>query len=326
MSDERKKLVNSEQDDEADLDKSKKKEEPQKPNSILVFINGIRKICGLIVNFFLVQNLILLMIVVNSIMMGIATYDFVDNNPKIDAAFAQVDYVFLIIFTVELCLNFVHLTYKLFLDGWLLFDFITIVLSWSFSNFQVIRSFRVFRAFRLVNKIKVLRTLVNALLTTLPKMGAIISLMVLILFIFAVMFTSLFQEKDAENFRNLQTTTFTLFQMMTLDWSDITRDLGETVPWAKIPIMIFVMVSGFIVYNLIVAVLCDAIVDLNGSREEEGDQQKLISDNHKLQLKIRDMEKRLKKASQTQTNLREYVDELERTLERFERIMSRSFE
>ena len=326
MSDERKKLVNSEQDDEADLDKSKKKEEPQKPNSILVFINGIRKICGLIVNFFLVQNLILLMIVVNSIMMGIATYDFVDNNPKIDAAFAQVDYVFLIIFTVELCLNFVHLTYKLFLDGWLLFDFITIVLSWSFSNFQVIRSFRVFRAFRLVNKIKVLRTLVNALLTTLPKMGAIISLMVLILFIFAVMFTSLFQEKDAENFRNLQTTTFTLFQMMTLDWSDITRELSKEVPWAKIPIMIFVMVSGFIVYNLIVAVLCDAIVDLNGSREEEGDQQKLISDNHKLQLKIRDMEKRLKKASQTQTNLREYVDELERTLERFERIMSRSFE
>lgn len=326
MSDERKKLVNSEQDDEADLDKSKKKEEPQKPNSILVFINGIRKICGLIVNFFLVQNLILLMIVVNSIMMGIATYDFVDNNPKIDAAFAQVDYVFLIIFTVELCLNFVHLTYKLFLDGWLLFDFITIVLSWSFSNFQVIRSFRVFRAFRLVNKIKVLRTLVSALLTTMPKMGAIISLMVLILFIFAVMFTSLFQEIDEENFKNLQTTTFTLFQMMTLDWSDITRDLGETVPWAKIPIMIFVMVSGFIVYNLIVAVLCDAIVDLNGSREEEGDQQKLISDNHKLQLKIRDMEKRLKKASQTQTNLREYVDELERTLERFARIMSRSFE
>ena len=326
MSDERKKLVNSEQDDEADLDKSKKKEEPQKPNSILVFINGIRKICGLIVNFFLVQNLILLMIVVNSIMMGIATYDFVDNNPKIDDAFAQVDYVFLIIFTVELCLNFVHLTYKLFLDGWLLFDFITIVLSWSFSNFQVIRSFRVFRAFRLVNKIKVLRTLVNALLTTLPKMGAIISLMVLILFIFAVMFTSLFQEKDAENFRNLQTTTFTLFQMMTLDWSDITRELSKEVPWAKIPIMIFVLVSGFIVYNLIVAVLCDAIVDLNGSREEEGDQQKLISDNHKLQLKIRDMEKRLKKASQTQTNLREYVDELERTLERFARIMSRSFE
>jgi len=326
MSDERKKLVNSEQDDEADLDKSKKKEEPQKPNSILVFINGIRKICGLIVNFFLVQNLILLMIVVNSIMMGIATYDFVDNDPKIDDAFAKVDNVFLIIFTVELCLNFVHLTYKLFLDGWLLFDFITIVLSWSFSNFQVIRSFRVFRAFRLVNKIKVLRTLVNALLNTLPKMGAIISLMVLILFIFSVMFTSLFQETDEENFRNLQTTLFTLFQMMTLDWSDITRELSKTLPWAKIPIIIFVLVSGFIVYNLIVAVLCDAIVDLNGSREEEGDQQKLISDNHKLQLKIRDMEKRLKKASQTQTNLREYVDELERTLERFERIMSRSFE
>lgn len=53
--------------------------------------------------------------------MGIATFDFVTENKSVDQAFETTDKVFLIIFTVELCMQFVFRVSPLFvrvsLDG-----------------------------------------------------------------------------------------------------------------------------------------------------------------------------------------------------------------
>ena len=51
---------------------------------------------------------ILVLIIVNAIQMGLATFDFVSNNEKVDSIFELVDQIFLIIFTVEVILNFLH--------------------------------------------------------------------------------------------------------------------------------------------------------------------------------------------------------------------------
>ena len=122
-------------------------------------INTIRFNCGMLVNNSRVQFLIVFLIAVNAVMMGIATYDIVKENPKVDEAFEQVDEIFLIIFTIELCMQFVYLGWRLLLDGWLLFDLIIILTSWSFSSVQIIRAFRIFRALRLVTRIKIMKNL-----------------------------------------------------------------------------------------------------------------------------------------------------------------------
>lgn len=122
-------------------------------------INTIRFNVGMLVNNTRVQFMIVLLIVINAVMMGIATYDIVKKNPDVDAAFEKIDEIFLIIFTVELCMQFVYLGWRLLLDGWLLFDLIIILTSWSFSSVQIIRAFRIFRALRLVTRIKIMKNL-----------------------------------------------------------------------------------------------------------------------------------------------------------------------
>jgi len=92
--------------------------------------------------------------------MGIGTFDFVTENPEVEQAFETTDQVFLIIFTVELCMQFVFHGWRLLLDGWLVFDLIVIVMSWSFQQVQIIRAFRIFRALRLITRIEVMKNLV----------------------------------------------------------------------------------------------------------------------------------------------------------------------
>jgi len=210
-------------------------------------------------------------IFINAIMMGIATFDFIRDNQVWASTFEICDMVFLVIFTIELIMQFIYHGFYLLTDGWLCFDLIIISLSWGLKHLQIVRAFRIFRAFRLVTRVKIMKDLILALFSVMPRMAAIFLMLLLIFYIFAVMFTQLFETNDNEfiqlHFGNLPSSILTLFQMMTMDeWADVLRDLSinttandtsKVVPWFFM--ITFVVISGFIVVNLIVAVICDAI-------------------------------------------------------------------
>ena len=83
--------------------------------------------------------------------MGIATFDFISTNQTLYTIFESIDRLFLIIFTIELCMQFVYLGFiQLFHDGWLVFDFVIIILSWMSESMQVVRAFRILRASRII--------------------------------------------------------------------------------------------------------------------------------------------------------------------------------
>jgi len=66
-----------------------------------------------------VQCVLIFMIVANSILMGIATFDFVDDDPFIKDHFELVDNILLFFFTVELAINlFAYGLYDFFRDNW----------------------------------------------------------------------------------------------------------------------------------------------------------------------------------------------------------------
>jgi hypothetical protein len=237
---------------------------------IFVKIQDFRNLSGKIVNDDRVQLFIVVLIAINAAMMGLGTFPFVKDDPNIERIFTTADTVFLSIFTVELAMNLIFHGLHLFLDGWLVFDFVIIVASWSFDSVQIIRAFRIFRALRLVTRVKVMKNLVLALFDVMPRMGAICLLLGLIYYIFAVMFTQLFGSlydegvTEIDYFSRLDLTLFTLFQIMTLDsWGAIARQVSKKYDWAWIPFTVFVTASGFIVVNLIIAVICDAVSNLD---------------------------------------------------------------
>ncbi|KAL7524006.1 hypothetical protein ACHAXR_001333, partial [Thalassiosira sp. AJA248-18] len=236
-------------------------------------LNKLRLLCGSIVNHPKVTLLIIVFIVINAIMMGIATFDFVTENPKVDNAFEKTDLAFLIVFTIELIMQFIYRGYTLFMDGWLVFDFAIVVLSWSFAQLQIIRAFRIFRALRIITRIETMRNLVAALFDIMPRLGAITALLLLIFYIFAVLFTQLFGELElsGDYFSRLDYSLLTLFVMMTMEWADVARECMDEIWWAWAPFVAFIMITGFIVFNLIIAVVCDAVAVIENKEDLEPD-------------------------------------------------------
>jgi hypothetical protein len=111
-------------------------------------------------------------------------------------------------------------------------------------------------------------------------MLSIFFLLFLVSYIFAVMFTQLFKDlyeegdTDQDYFGRMDNTFFTLFQIMTLDnWADISRQVmkAPNLRWTWLPFISFVIITGFVVVNLIIAVICDAVSAL-----QEDEKAKLI--------------------------------------------------
>ena len=126
----------------------------------------VRDYSGRIVNDQGFQIFIVILILINSLFIGLSTFDFVEENPEAYRAFRILDLAFLIIFTIELIMQFLYHGYGLFFDGWLLFDLFIVLTSWTLESISVLRtlrlrSFRIFRAFRLTTRIRALRRLVE---------------------------------------------------------------------------------------------------------------------------------------------------------------------
>ena len=185
-------------------------------------LNNLRKLAGKFVNDDRVQAFILALIVINAIMMGVATYPFVKENPSVSSKFDIIDQIFLIIFTIEAAMQLIYHGWTLFKDSFLVFDLTIVALSWALDGVKVARAFRIFRALRLITRIDVMRNLITALISVIPNLTAIIMLLCLVFFIFGVMFTNLYKDaskqypRTQQYFVALPETLFTLFQMMTL--------------------------------------------------------------------------------------------------------------
>jgi hypothetical protein len=109
-------------------------------------------------------------------------------------------------------------------------------------------------------------------------------------------------------FKDLPSSFLSLFQLMTMDeWAEIVRKAMTNKPFSWVYMMIFVVISGFIVVNLIVAVICDAIGAL-----DEKDRNKLFGDQN----------------SDSDTNtveLRDQIDTIEDQIGDLTRIQARTF-
>lgn len=273
---------------------------------------------GSIVNNEKVQIFIIVAIMINALMMGVATFDFVETNENVDKVFHEIDRTFLIIFTVEASLQLFYLGFSLFSDGWLIFDLAIVILSWSFESLQIVRAFRIFRAFRLITRVKPLRDLVLAIGAVLPRMYAIAALLLLVFYIFSVLFTELFSDLDLEQnyFQTLDRSLFTCMEMMTLEWGEICRTTMKYHNWAFAPFLAFISITGFIVFNLIVAVVCDAVavtektVRQMDGYEEDDTEVKIIEAQERIDLLQSHIFDMLKTQEQVQTMIEKMAEEL----------------
>ena len=178
------------------------------------------------------------------------------------------------------------------------------------ETLSVLRALRVLRVFRLVSTIPRLRRIVAALLHAVPGVGAIIVLLSLVFYVFAVITTKLFGQKFPEWFGSLGESMFTLFQVMTLEsWSmGIVRPVMEVYSWAWVLFVAFIVLSSFTVLNLFIAIIIDSMQTLNESNQP-GDTTDKNSNNTKV---VADQREDLKKIQNEIEELKRLIVKLSR--------------
>ncbi len=216
------------------------------------------------------QNFIMGLIVLNGITMGFET----SKSLALEyATFFSLFNTFVItVFTIEIILRISVYKISFFKDPWSLFDFVIVTISLvpTGAGFEIFRVLRVLRLFRLITVVPQMKKIIVALLSVIPGIGAIAGLLTLFFYIFAIMSTQLFGEKFPEWFGTLGESFYTLFQVMTLEsWSmGIVRPIMEAYPLAWVFFVPFIFLSTFIIINLIIAIVVDAMNEMNTSEEE----------------------------------------------------------
>ncbi len=207
-----------------------------------------------------VERAILILIVINAITLGLETSDAVMASW---GPFLKVfDKIILAIFVVEIGARIYAHGRDFWRDPWSIFDFLVIGIALipATGNLSVLRSLRIMRALRLISAVPSMRRVVNGLLRAIPGMGSVTMLLLLILYIAAVMTTSMFGDDFPELFGTLGASLFSLFQIMTLEnWPDIARSVIAKHPSAWIFFVVYILLTSFTVLNLFIGIIVDAM-------------------------------------------------------------------
>ena len=207
------------------------------------------------------ERVIMAFIVVNAVILGLETSK--SAMASWGWLLQVLDHIILAVFVIEIAARVIVHRVAFFRDPWSVFDFVVIGIALvpATETFSVLRSLRVLRVLRLITGVPTLRRVVAGLLAALPGMGAIVFLIGLIYYVFAVMATQMFGEDNPKLFGTLGDSLFTLFTVMTLEgWTnDVARPVMQNHPYAWVFFVVYIVITTFMVLNLFIGVVVNAM-------------------------------------------------------------------
>lgn len=214
-------------------------------------------------------------IIISSASLGLETWPFAAE--RYGGVLRSIDVIAVMIFTSELVIKLIVYRWGFFRDGWNVFDFVIVSLSIATlgSGTGVLRALRILRTLRLLSLVPRMRVVIQGLLGAIPAMGAVFFLIALVFYVSAVMATKLFGAAFPDWFGSLGGSLYSLFQIMTLEgWSDgIVRPIMGVHPLAWMFFIPFILITSFIVLNLFIAIIVNAMhgIDREQSAADEQD-------------------------------------------------------
>ncbi len=223
------------------------------------------------------RNFIFLIILFSAVLVGLETYSPLAE--RYSALLSLLDRGVIFIFVVEIALKILargSRPLEFFKDPWNVFDFlivgICLIPAVDTHFVAVLRVARVLRVLRMISLFPKLQLLIGALLKSLPSMGYVILLLSILFYIYAVLGSFMFGQKDPLHFGNLHLSLITLFKVLTLEgWTDILNvhlyDSAEgaagpveiTSVWPFFYFVSFILVGAMIVMNLFIGVIMNSM-------------------------------------------------------------------
>ena len=200
------------------------------------------------------------LICMDAVILGLMTSDAM--NRFFEGGLFILDRLFMAIFIIEMIMKIFAFGKKFFKSGWNVFDFVVIAISSvPFASwFIIFRTFRLFRLLRYVNKFTRLKQMINTFLALLPNFMAMLLVMAVFFYVFAIMAVCLFGDVFIE-FSDLGSSLFALLQVVTLDgWaSNIARPVMAVFPHSWLFFVSFVFISFLITVSFLMSVVSEVV-------------------------------------------------------------------
>lgn len=237
------------------------------------------------------QNFIVGLIILNSITIGMETSKPLMRN--FGAFFQWIDDAILAVFVIEIVLKLYAFSYRFFTSAWNIFDFLIVAIAAvpAAGSFSVFRTVRILRTLRLIKNVPKLRVIIEALIKSIPSIGWIMVLLIMVFYIFAVLATNLYSQEFPQWFGDIGESMFTLFQIMTLEsWSSgIARPMMDQTPYAYLFFIPFILIATYTTLNIFIAIVVNTMNEMHMQdvkEEEELKSEITLAEHRKSQHQI----------------------------------------
>lgn len=223
------------------------------------------------------------LVTINAILIASFNMAFLVKDPDLHALIGHFIQGFLCLFIAEELVRFFLLRGDFLKDHRNIFTVIVLILAVTLQipDLTILLMFNSFRALRLLSSKKT-RHVIDTLFHAIPGVLNLLVLIIIAFVIFAVLATNLFGQQVPHLWGTIGESLISLQQIMLGDdWGNNLRETMKVYPYAWILSIAFLIAVTFILLNVFIGVIVDAMQ----TAEEEDDSNKDM-DDLKAQLKV----------------------------------------
>lgn len=201
-------------------------------------------------------------IAANAVLLGLETYPTLSSAGWLTA----LEWLFRAVFVVEIAirlLSYGRRPLDFFRHGWNVFDLLVVAAAFVpglHGDSALLRIIRIARVVRLMRFMPGLRTIVTALLRSLPGVGGFLALAVVTLYIYGMAGWLIFAEHQPEQYGTIGSAVLTLFVLLSLENLPDLIEQGMAVsPWTLVYYISYVLITANLLVNILVGVIINSM-------------------------------------------------------------------
>ncbi|XVV17056.1 ion transporter [Actinoplanes sp. CA-131856] len=203
---------------------------------------------------------IVVMIGLNALLLCVETYPYPSHlRPWLHG----LEWFFRIVFVVEIAIRITASGRDFWRHGWNIFDFVVIAavfIPGLHGDSAALRVIRIARVVRLVRFSPGLRTIVTALLRSLPGVGGFLALALVTFYVYGMAGWLIFGTTYPDEYGTIGRAVLTLFVLLSLETlPDLIEDGLAVSPWTLVYYISYVLITVNLLLNILIAVIVNSM-------------------------------------------------------------------
>jgi voltage-gated sodium channel len=237
-------------------------------------MSQVTRWCARITKSRLFEVLIIVVIGANAIVLGLETYPHLGHwGPLLHG----LEWTFRVLFVTEIAIRILAYGRRpqdFFRNGWNVFDFVVtlaVFVPGLRGEPTILRIVRIARVLRLVRFSPGLRTIVSALLRSLPGVGGFLALALVTLYVYGMAGWLIFAERYPEEYGTIGRAVLTLFVLLSQENLPQLIEQGLALsPWTLVYYVSYILITVNLLVNILIAVIVNSMEEVRRLEMTEG--------------------------------------------------------